>query len=262
MQIHVRSGQVTRPIGVHYGKVIFSVNDDLTAPTSPIRMVLPSTLHFSELSPHGMSTRSVLSWDTQGHRYLQVQVLKIYDKQDTAYLHLGAACSYPLEFTSVLNHTVRSTHTSLMVSSCLMNNSSTDLPNMSSSRHNMRHRLAADKVLHVFRDELLDKGHCPDITATVDLPFTNSQNHNQPSTPDGEMLSQQDNHNHTIGSEIKVHVIDPRNSPVLLQFRTNLREDDDCSHHLDDWHQSEVEGADIDSGKRSKTTRTPKLLPP
>ena len=194
MQTHVRSGQVTRPNGVHYGKVIFSVNDDLTAPTRPL--VLPSTNHSSELSPHGMSTRSVLSWDTQGHRYLQVQVLKIYDKQDTAYLHLGAACSYPLEFTSILNHTARSTHTSLMVSSCLMNNSSTDLPNMSSSRHNMRHRLAADKVLHVVRDELLDKGHCPD-TATVDLPFTNS-------------------HNHTIGSEIKVHVIDPRNSPVLL----------------------------------------------
>ena len=54
---------------------------------------------------------------------------------------------------------------------------------MSSSHHNLRYRLAADEVLHVVRvHEVLDKGHCPDITAAVDLLFDNSQILNQPST--------------------------------------------------------------------------------
>ena len=61
------------------------------------------------------------------------------------------------------------------------------------SSHHLRHSLAADEVLHVVRDqEILNKGHCPDVTAAVDLPFDNSQILSQPSTADGEMLGQQD----------------------------------------------------------------------
>ena len=121
--------------------------------------------------------------------------------------------------------------------------------------------MAADEVLHVVRDqELLNKGHCPDVTAAVDLPFDNSQILSQPSTADGEMLGQQDDPDHTRGSK-KVHVIDPRNSPVLLKFRTNLREDNDCPPHLDD-HQSEVEGADVDSAKRNKDDKNIEIVTP
>ena len=58
------------------------------------------------------SVLQVLSWEMQecydqlhyqnlGHnRYLQVKVYTIYDNPDTAYLHLGAACSYQLELTN------------------------------------------------------------------------------------------------------------------------------------------------------------------
>ena len=130
----------------------------------------------------------------------QVKTVTFHDKPDTA-------CQL-----------VRSTCTSLMVSSCLKNYSSTDLLNMSSSNHNMRHRLAADEVLLIVRvHELLGKGHSPDITAAVDLPFDNSQILNQPST--AEMIGQQDDPDQAIDSKIKVHVIDPR-------------KDDDCLPHL------------------------------
>ena len=81
--------------------------------TNACIMGLPSNHHTSEVNQHGMSTSvKVLSWDMtecydlldhkelEPHRDLQVKVYTICDKPDTAYLHLGAASSYPMEFTS------------------------------------------------------------------------------------------------------------------------------------------------------------------
>ena len=71
-----------------------------------------------------------------------------------------------------------------MVSTCRENNSNPwhvlDLLNMSSPHNTLRHTLAADEVLHVVH--VHDEGHCPDLTAAVDLLFDNSRIHNQSST--------------------------------------------------------------------------------
>ena len=109
--LHVRSGRVTGPIMIHYRKVN-TVNEYQAAPSTTSIMGLPSNHNTSELILHGMSTGvKVLSWEMpecydlldhqelEQHRYLQVKVYTNCDKPDTAYLHLGASCSYPLEFT-------------------------------------------------------------------------------------------------------------------------------------------------------------------
>jgi hypothetical protein len=86
--------------------------------TNPCIMGSTTNHHTTEYILHGSSTSmanmEVLSWkmtechdllDQQElgpHIYLKVTVYTICDKPDTAYLHLGAACSTQLEFTSSL----------------------------------------------------------------------------------------------------------------------------------------------------------------
>ena len=152
------------------------------------------------------SVLRVLSWEMQEcydqlhhqklgqNRYLQVKVYTICDKPDTAYLHLGAACFYPLELT------------------------------------NKRRLMELHKFI---------------LLQTLSKSLTSSPRSTATAQKQGQLQTTCTPCRLSHKGEVQHHATS----------KDAIRDTDICKEpakrHMDDWQQSEVEGADVDPEKEN-----------